>query len=52
MLPPSKNQSPEDRASDVEVVLDWMRSNSVPPISPHDGKPTEIGELPSISVNK
>ena len=52
MLPPRKTQCPEDRASDVEVVLNWMRSNSVPPVSPHDGKPTEIGELPSISVNK
>ena len=27
LLPPRKTQSPEERASDVEVVLNWMRSN-------------------------
>ena len=27
LLPPRKTQCPEDRASDVEVVLNWMRSN-------------------------
>jgi len=31
MLPPKKNQSFDDRAKDIEGVLNWMRTNNVSP---------------------
>merc|ERR1712025_708545 len=52
MLPPKKNQSPDDRAKDIEGVLNWMRTNNVPVIPPVENEPGTFDTLSSIPINK
>jgi hypothetical protein len=52
-LPPKKNQSPEDRANDIEGVLNWMRSNNIPPVPPTDDeKPTKFDTHLFVNMSK
>merc|ERR1712196_385485 len=50
MLPPKKNQSPDNRARYVEGVLNWMRSNNIPPVPSDDDK--AFDKLPSVPVSR
>merc|ERR1711933_25676 len=51
-LPPKKNQKPEDRAKDIEGVLNWMRTNNVSPVSPYENSPGAFDKLSSIPINR
>ena len=44
MLPVRKNQSPEERAREIEGALDWMRNNDVQPED--EGTAGVFGKLP------
>merc|ERR1712048_936259 len=48
MLSKKKNQSPDDRAKDVEGVLNWIRSNNIPSVPSFEGKASI--NLPSDQV--
>merc|ERR1712176_1539575 len=50
MLPPKKNQSPDDRAKDVESVLNWMRSNNIPSVS--SDETTDFRNLSSVPIKR
>jgi hypothetical protein len=49
-LLPKKNQSPLDRAKEIEGCLDWFRNNNMSPVD----EPTapEFFKLPSIPVSR
>merc|ERR1711971_169822 len=54
MLPIKKNQTADERAKDVEGVLNWMRTNNIPSVPTFDGKEMPLGlqKLPSIPVKR
>eukprot|EP00537_Pseudo-nitzschia_pungens_P018785 CAMPEP_0172408076 /NCGR_PEP_ID=MMETSP1061-20121228/75664_1 /TAXON_ID=37318 /ORGANISM="Pseudo-nitzschia pungens, Strain cf. pungens" /LENGTH=1396 /DNA_ID=CAMNT_0013144193 /DNA_START=15 /DNA_END=4201 /DNA_ORIENTATION=- len=53
MLPSKKKQSPEDRAKDLEGVLNWMRSNDVSPVPDvEEDKPVGFDKVPSVPVKR
>merc|ERR1712232_561498 len=54
MLPTKKKQSADDRAKDVEGVLNWMRTNNVPSVPTFDESEMPFGmdKLPSIPVKR
>merc|ERR1712113_66883 len=49
-----KNQSPDDRAKDVEGVLNWMRTNNIPSVPGFDESemPSGMDKLPSIPIKR
>merc|ERR1711953_724230 len=49
MIPPKKKQSPDDRAKDIEGVLNWMRSN-VPSVPFDEG--IDSLRIPSVPVKR
>merc|ERR1712183_420988 len=54
ILPTKKNQSPDDRAKDVEGVLNWMKTNNIPSVPGFDESemPTGMDKLPSIPIKR
>merc|ERR1712130_247289 len=52
MLPTKKNQSPDERAKDIEGVLNWMRTKNIPSVPCFDESNLGTDKLPSILVNR